>query len=381
MEIDNKRPTILFIASPNENSEILNSKRFEEEFSILHHQLTTKESFLNFLKDHANDNIVAIYGGYPAFHPIGGLTHDIIEHELFPRKQLKCIVLCSRGYNGIDLDALRRNKIQLYNYQDDDDEEGEYLINFAKSQVGNDVADCVMWHVLEGFRKFSFQQKILREDGNTLIARNHVAKKEKGFAFGHELSNDKTSFVESPRGKKCLILGLGSIGKQIAYKLHHGLGMEIHYCKKSEDFDLTKTYNWKFHRLDQTLNDKLYQFQAIIVALPGTKATEHLIDEEFLSHCNGPSLTLINVGRGSILNMDHIEKALQSGQLRHLGLDVFYNEPIIDDLLLTLDERVTVTPHIGSSTKQVYYQSCESALANIIKATDGSNHDSLSRAV
>lgn len=380
--MDKQKKTILFIASPNENSEILNSQSFKEEFDILRHQLTTKESFLNFLRDHANDDIVAIYGGYPAFHPIGGLTHDIIEHEFFPRKQLKCIALCSRGYNGIDLDALCRNQIQLYNYQDeDDDDRGKYLSNFAKNQVGNDVADCVMWHVLEGFRKFSFQQKILRKDANTLIARNHVAKKEKGFSFGHELNNDETSFVESPRGKKCLILGLGGIGKQIAYKLHYGLGMEIHYCKKNEDTHLTKTYDWKFHRLDETLNDKLYQFNTIIVALPGTKETEHLIDDKFLSHCDGPSLTLINVGRGSIINMDHIEKALQTGQLRHLGLDVFYNEPVIDDWLLTLDDRVAITPHIGSSTKEVYYQSCEYALANIIKATNGSNNDSLSRAV
>lgn len=139
------KPTILFIADPCETSATLNSKAFKEKFRILRYQLDTKEAFLNFLERHEQDKICAIYAGFPAFKKIGGMTRSIIEHKSFPRKNLKCIVLCSRGYDGWDLDTLRKHEIRLYNYQDD---ENEKLIDDLKlHQVGNDVGRlCLVAH-------------------------------------------------------------------------------------------------------------------------------------------------------------------------------------------------------------------------------------------
>ncbi|QLL32742.1 hypothetical protein HG536_0D02640 [Torulaspora globosa] len=362
------KPTILFVAHPDDRSQILHSKPFQDRFECLHHEVTTKESLYSFLKEHSKSHrIVAIYGGYPAFHPLGGLTREIIYNEWFPRETLQCLALCSRGYNGFDLEALRENGIMLFNFQDqicDTDSE--------RDQGGNDVADCVLWHVLEGFRKFSFQQEILRADGDTYVARNHGAmKNDNSWEFGHRLSSDGSLLVRSPRGKKCLILGFGSVGQQIAYKLHHGLGMQIHYCRRTEP-QIPDANGWIYHSFDDELKAQLRQFSVIVVALPGNSDTYHLIDKEFLSHCDGPNLTLINVGRGSIVNSDDIESALQRRQLRHFGADVFYREPKVDQLLLQEHKMVSITPHLGSSTEEVFYQSCELALRNIIECLDGS---------
>lgn len=358
------KPTILFIADPCETSATLNSKAFKEKFRILRYQLDTKEAFLDFLERHEQDKICAIYAGFPAFKKIGGMTRSIIEHKSFPRKNLKCIVLCSRGYDGWDLDTLRKHEIRLYNYQDD---ENEKLIDDLKlHQVGNDVADCALWHILEGFRKFSYYQKLSRETGNTLTARAKAAEKS-GFAFGHELGN---MFAESPRGKKCLILGLGSIGKQVAYKLQYGLGMEIHYCKRSEDCTMSQNESWKFHMLDETIYAKLYQFHAIVVTLPGTPQTEHLINRKFLEHCN-PGLILVNLGRGKILDLRAVSDALVTGRINHLGLDVFNKEPEIDEKIRSSDRLTSITPHLGSATKDVFEQSCELALTRILRVVSG----------
>lgn len=367
------KPTVLFIAEPNHTSEILSSDKFQNEFDILKCQLSTKELFLQFLKDHSSANIQAIYGGYPQFTCIGGLTRDLVYNEFFPRKQLKCITLCSRGYNSIDLDALRENEIQLFNYQD-----SKVSTGMSPDQVGNDVADCVLWHVLEGFRKFSFQQAQLKLKKNTLTARSSASGKQAGYAFGHELTKDGVSMMaRAPRGEKCLILGLGSIGKQIGLKLHYGLGMEVHYCKTSEDPEITQKYNWKYHSLDQSLKKKLSSFKTIVIALPGTEQTTHLIDEDFLAHCDGPSLTLVNIGRGSIVKMDAVANAMRNGQLRHFGTDVFDKEPKVDNILLEEEFLSTITPHVGSSTENAYYQSCELALSNIMKvcSTDKATSD------
>lgn len=362
------KPTILFVAYPDERSKIINSQEFQDKFDTLHHDVTTKESLYEFLKKNSESHkIVAIYGGYPAFHPIGGLTREIIYSEYFPRETLQCVALCSRGYNGVDLNALRENDIMLFNYQDTVCES-----SVEKDQGGNDVADCVLWHVLEGFRKFSFQQKILRTDGDTYVARNHGAmKNDNSWEFGHRLSSDGSLLVQSPRGKKCLVLGFGSVGKQIAYKLHYGLGMQIHYSRRTKP-STNDPNGWVYHGFDENLKSQLQQFSVIVVALPGNAETNHLIDREFLSHCDGPNLILINAGRGSILNLEHVREALRQGQLRHLGADVFYREPTVDQELLQEHKMASITPHLGSSTEEVFYQSGELALRNIVECLEGS---------
>ncbi|GAV51388.1 hypothetical protein ZYGR_0AD05710 [Zygosaccharomyces rouxii] len=370
------KPTVLFVAAPNQESHILRSSQFNDRFHTLTHVIESKDSFLQFLANHQAHDIRAIYGGYPAFIPIGGLQQDLIEHELFP-KNLKCIAICSRGHNGFDLDCLSEHGIQLYKYQDDNIIYGNELKDFQRGQVGNDVADSALWHILEGFRKFSYQQSLTRKNDTTLAARSEALGKP-GFAFGHELQGLK---VESPRGKKCLILGLGSIGKRIGFKLQYGLEMEIHYSKRMQDPEVSTKHGWIFHKLDDTLYEHLWQFNAIVIALPLTDETKHLIDNHFLSHCNGPELVIVNIGRGSILHRDQVHEALQKGKLRHLGEDVFYNEPIVDQELRDDIKYTTVTPHIGSSTVQVFYQSCELALANILEATSGGKTDPLSRVV
>ncbi|CUS22974.1 LAQU0S07e04434g1_1 [Lachancea quebecensis] len=361
------KPAILFISSPDLSSELYQTT-IKNEFEVVNYdfQSSNPQDFLNFLGDNFDVDskpLTAIYGGFPSFHPIGGLTEALIEDKLFPKDTIKCIVLCSRGVNGIDIHALKRHSIKLFNYNDEPDSCSEKNRALKKAGVvGNDVADCVLWHILEGYRKLSYQQRHLRVTRNTLTSRLAAAGKSpdlKEFSFGHELVS---CCAESPRDKKALILGLGGIGKQIALKLHHGLGMQVHYAKRTCD----KEVPWFYHPLDASIHDKLSQFSTVVVALPGTTETKHLIDKKFLSYCSR-DLVLVNIGRGWILEPDAIQSALKGGQIRHLGIDVFYNEPVVEEWLAEDTARVSITPHVGSGTKDNFYQSCEFALNNIIE--------------
>ncbi|KAL3234988.1 Uncharacterized protein RNJ44_02776 [Nakaseomyces bracarensis] len=379
----NTLPSILFIAAPNQPSNLIEKSPYiKGKYNLLYHILGDKDQFMKFLHENKHNNIVAIYGGYPAFHTIHGLTREIIEHEDFPLDTLKCITLSSRGVNALDLEALKDHGIQLFNYQDDveDDDISHYIEDFQLGEVGNDVADSALWHVLEGFRKFSYQQKLLRDTGHTVEARQLAAHRPGKFAFGHELGDIQTKngslvplYTESPRGKKVLILGFGSIGTKIAYKLQHGLGMEIHYSKRTRDEDLIRDHpDWHYHPMDpESLYPTLSQFHAIIIALPGTPETKGLINREFLSHCQEHDLIIVNLGRGFILDMEYIDTLLKENKIRHLAVDVFPKEPIVDALLTRSHHNTTITPHMGSATRQVFTQSCELALTNIIKATTG----------
>lgn len=101
-----------------------------------------------------------------------------------------------------------------------------------------------------------------------------------------------------------------------------------------------------------------------------TPQTKHLINEKFLRCCNS-ELILVNLGRGVILDSQAVSDALTKGQIRHLGVDVFYHEPIIDEKIKVSDKLTSITPHLGSATKEVFEQSCELALANILRAASG----------
>jgi D-3-phosphoglycerate dehydrogenase len=60
---------------------------------------------------------------------------------------------------------------------------------------------------------------------------------------------------------------------------------------------------------------------------------------------------IINCSRGGLIDENALLAALESGQIRFAGLDVFENEPKPDQRLLN-HPKVSVSPHIGASTEE-----------------------------
>ncbi len=86
----------------------------------------------------------------------------------------------------------------------------------------------------------------------------------------------------------------------------------------------------------------------LICITPGGAATRHLVNREVLDAL-GPDGTLINVGRGTVVDEAEMVKALQDGRLGNAGLDVFEAEPKVPEALYAMDN-VTLLPHVGSAT-------------------------------
>jgi hydroxypyruvate reductase len=74
----------------------------------------------------------------------------------------------------------------------------------------------------------------------------------------------------------------------------------------------------------------------------------------------GPEGYLINVARGSVVDELAMISLLKNGMLAGAGLDVFNNEPEIDEQLLRL-QNVVLVPHLGSATSEARH-----AMASIV---------------
>jgi len=89
----------------------------------------------------------------------------------------------------------------------------------------------------------------------------------------------------------------------------------------------------------------------VVVTLPSTPQTNHLIDKEMLKAMK-PDSFLINVGRGSVIDEKALEKALRKGWIGGTGLDVFETEPLPEDSPLWHMENVILTPHVSGFTPE-----------------------------
>ncbi|MGA7538798.1 MAG: C-terminal binding protein [Steroidobacteraceae bacterium] len=96
-----------------------------------------------------------------------------------------------------------------------------------------------------------------------------------------------------------------------------------------------------------TLEELLRSSDAVIVHLPLTSATRHLIDRERMALMK-PGAFLINVSRGAVLDTAALIDALESGRLSGAALDVLEDEPRVPPGLLR--SNVILTPHIAFSS-------------------------------
>ena len=88
--------------------------------------------------------------------------------------------------------------------------------------------------------------------------------------------------------------------------------------------------------------------EIVVLALPLTEDTFHLVDAAVLAHCQGA--ILMNVGRGPLLDETAVIPALDAGHLSAVALDVFEVEPLPTDSPLWGDPRAMVSPHIAGIT-------------------------------
>jgi lactate dehydrogenase-like 2-hydroxyacid dehydrogenase len=106
-----------------------------------------------------------------------------------------------------------------------------------------------------------------------------------------------------------------------------------------------------------------------VVACSGGAQTRHLIDARIIAAL-GPQGTLINVARGSIVDVDALVAALRSGQLGSAALDVLEHQPQVPPGLLELPNPL-LTPHLGTNTHETRNTMGSMVIENLVAHFEG----------
>lgn len=92
----------------------------------------------------------------------------------------------------------------------------------------------------------------------------------------------------------------------------------------------------------------LPQADIVVLGVPLTRATHHLVDDAFLSLLPDGAL-LVNIARGPVVDTDALIAHTRSGRLR-AALDVTDPEPLPDGHPLFAIPNVLITPHVGGAS-------------------------------
>ena len=159
-------------------------------------------------------------------------------------------------------------------------------------------------------------------------------------------------------GKKLGILGMGRIGRAVADRAR-GFNMEIHYHNRnrlSPELELGAVFH-------NNINDLFKNSEFLSINCPGSKDTENLINDVTLK--NFPDgVVIANAARGEVIDDEAMIKAMKSGKVFALGLDVYRGEPKINKKYLDLNN-LFLLPHLGSATSRTRIAMGDRAIDNL----------------
>lgn len=150
------------------------------------------------------------------------------------------------------------------------------------------------------------------------------------------------------RGKTLGIIGYGHIGTQVGV-LAEAFGLRVVF------YDVTAKLPLGNNQRVDTLGDLLAQSDYVTLHVPETPQTMNMIDAAALDKMK-PGAKLLNLSRGTVVDIKALAAALKSKKLSGAGIDVFPYEPKNNDEEFMSELRgipnVILTPHIGGSTAE-----------------------------
>ena len=220
-------------------------------------------------------------------HPIEKFTH------------LRYIQLTSAGFDRVDMDYVRAHGIEIHNVR------GVYSVPMAEFAVCG---------VLQLYKQAAF----FREN-----QKRHLWEKHRGLM---ELS-----------GKRVLIVGCGSVGNECARRFA-AFGCDVAGVDLYPREDSLYGEILSLERLD----DALSEADVIILTLPLTAETKHLMNEARFSLLKSTAV-IVNIARGAIIDTEALLKHIDN--LGGAVLDVFEDEPLSESSPLWDKETIILTPH------------------------------------
>lgn len=173
-------------------------------------------------------------------------------------------------------------------------------------------------------------------------------------------------FGSDVHGKTLGIIGMGRIGEAVAQRGHFGFGMPVIYHSHSPKPAVEARFGAGYRSLGALLAEADF----VCLTVPLTRETEGLIGAEQFARMR-PETIFINIARGKVVDEQALIAALQDGQIRAAGLDVFEQEPVSADSPLLKMSNVVATPHMGSATHETREAMARCAVDNLLAALAG----------
>ncbi|KAL1994151.1 hypothetical protein VTN49DRAFT_2820 [Thermomyces lanuginosus] len=261
-----------------------------------------REKFLQNCKSGQYDDVIAIYRSNISTKHTGPFDRELIS--ALP-KSVKYICHNGAGYDNIDVDAAT---------------EAGIAISSTPIAVNNATADVAIFLMIGALRQAYVPITAIRA----------------GEWHG------KTTLGHDPTGKTLGILGMGGIGREVARRAR-AFGMNIIYHNRnrlSPELEDGAKY--------VSFDELLAQSDVFSLNLALNASTRHIIGEKELAKMKD-GVVIVNTARGALIDEKALVRALESGKVASVGLDVYENEPQVEPGLLN-NPRAMLLPHIGTMT-------------------------------
>jgi glyoxylate reductase len=240
------------------------------------------------------------------------LSDPITRRVMESNPNLRIVSNFAVGYNNIDLEAARQLGVTVTN---------------TPGVLTEATADLTMALILAVTRRIVEGHSDIRATGRC---------EWEPLAF----------LGASLQGKRLGIIGMGRIGTAVATRAR-AFGMDIISARRGDSLD-----------------ELLATSDVVSVHAPLSQETHHLIDADALAKMKRGAY-LINTARGPLVDEEALCDALERGQLRGAGLDVYEHEPQVSPRLLRMNN-VVLLPHIGSATEEARNAMARIAATNVL---------------
>ncbi|USH02943.1 phosphoglycerate dehydrogenase [Grimontia kaedaensis] len=245
-------------------------------------------------------------------HFVGIRSRTQLTEKVFAKAQKLVAVGCfCIGTNQVDLIAAAKRGIPVFN---------------APFSNTRSVAELVLGEIL-------------------LLLRGIPAKNARAHR-GEWMKSADRSF--EARGKNLGIIGYGHIGTQLGI-LAENLGMRVFF------YDIENKLSLGNATQVASMSELLNKSDVITLHVPETDSTQDMMGSEEFARMK-PGAIFINAARGTVVDIDALCGALESGHIGGAAVDVFPTEPKTNSDPFTSPlqafDNVILTPHIGGSTQE-----------------------------
>ena len=219
----------------------------------------------------------------------------------------------------------------------------------------------------EELAELGIEVHLIKGYGDTAVAECAIAlmweaarglvRMDRGIRVGNWLRDDAMQLT----GKTLGLIGFGGIASEVA-RIALGSGMRVIAWNRSPK----KHPKVEFVELDELLSES----DVISIHLLLNDETRGLVSRACIEAMK-PGVILVNTARGAIVDEEAMIEALNSGQIRHAGLDVFNTEPLPADHPLTKLENVTLSAHSAFRTPEANENLIGAALAHCRRIAKG----------